>query len=313
MTDETLNQLNEITEISFKIAIIYNGLILLEIFKDINDNYLSQKKTFLEQLQILLEDEKEAYSFFESDLYQVEELLEFLQRKQNQDVSEKERLVQNRILNKLKAIELQCAIESKDEDCLEEFYADLFLDSDISIADLISIIEGLTLPMEDSLNRHFVSTLNEAIKNPCNYTLRRHLISAKYDFIYEHSGSIEQECLTQGFNYNLKMDLREETALPEIDPKTKSDYLKKYIKNKLLDMLIVCGSCTELDMAIPEIAWFKTYLLYLSDSDVEEIKTRVSDYYFQNDEIKETLQKALKDINVLRAIHNKKPNEKSTV
>ena len=77
-------------------------------------------------------------------------------------------------------------------------------------------------------------------------------------------------------------------------------------------MLIVCGSCADLDMAISEIDWFKTYLLYLSDADVEEIKTKLDGHYFQNEEIKAILLKTVKDINILRTIHSSSKQKSAT-
>ena len=313
---ELLQALEEISRLSFEIQIIYSRLTLLEVSKDITENYEQEKKLLLDSLALLLEEEKEAYKPLENDFYQTEYVQELLRKRFNDNVPPKYRLIQNRIFKKIESILNRQAIDLNDHDYLEvfleeEFYSDLFLDKDFSMDDIAAVVRDLTIPIDDSLARHYVSTINEDIKNPSNFDIRRHLINTKFEFVYEHSGSIEQECLSQRFNNNLKVALSDETLLPGIDPSVKRKYFNEYLRNKLLDMLIVCGSCTELDMAVPEICWFKTYLLYLSDEELLNIKQRVIDYNFQDNEIKDALLKAINDIKLHKKIHNKNSQNKT--
>ena len=305
---EFLQTMENISRLSFEIQVIYSKLTLLEVSKDITEDYDKQKKDLLDQLAILIDEETEYYAFFKEDFYLTEEALEFLRKGFKENVPEKYRLVQNRIIKKLESILLKGAIENEDEEYLEmfleeEFFATLFLDKGYDMDTLIPLIDKLHLPIKESLNRHFVSTLNEDIKNPSNFDIRRILINTKLDFIYEESSQIEQECLSQGFD-SLKINLSSETNLPDVDPKLKKDFFNKHLKDKLLDMLIVAGSCTEFEIALPEIIWFKTYLLYLDDTEIKDIEERLTDYTFQDQDIKEFLLKAIKDINLSKTVHN---------
>ena len=55
---ELLQALEEISRLSFEIQIIYSRLTLLEVSKDITENYEQEKKLLLDSLALLLEEEK---------------------------------------------------------------------------------------------------------------------------------------------------------------------------------------------------------------------------------------------------------------
>ena len=60
---EFLQTMENISRLSFEIQVIYSKLTLLEVSKDITEDYDKQKKDLLDQLAILIDEETEYYAY----------------------------------------------------------------------------------------------------------------------------------------------------------------------------------------------------------------------------------------------------------
>ena len=100
-TLEILTILEQITEITFRIQIVYSNLTLLEVSKDITSDYNNKKKDLLDSLSLLLKEEENAYEPFENNYELVNKALEIFYKNIKFNVPEKIILIQKRIQEKL--------------------------------------------------------------------------------------------------------------------------------------------------------------------------------------------------------------------
>lgn len=300
--------LEDIARITFELQIIYSRLTLLEVSKDIEPNYEKDKKELLDALAILKEEEKEAYKPLKEDYMTAVSALEKFCKLENDNVSEKLYLCQKRIKNNLTQIVYETGIYEENEDFIdsyleEEFYTHLFFDRNFSKEEMQTFIENVLPVINASISRHYISTINEDIKNPSNFNIKRLLINKKLDWIFEKGGSLEDEALANNFNI-LKMNLNEEISIPNIPESLKQEFINYEIKNKVFDMLSILAAFEDKEDVLEEIEWFKTYLLYLDEKAIENARLTILGYNFQNKEIKNILLRSITNANLLKRVHN---------
>ena len=166
-----------------------------------------------------------------------------------------------------------------------------------------TFIENVLPVINASISRHYISTINEDIKNPSNFNIKRLLINKKLDWIFEKGGSLEDEALANNFNI-LKMNLNEEISIPNIPESLKQEFINYEIKNKVFDMLSILAAFEDKEDVLEEIEWFKTYLLYLDEKAIENARLTILGYNFQNKEIKNILLRSITNANLLKRVHN---------
>ncbi len=299
--DNILELFEKISQITFDIKVAYSKLTLLEVSKDIEVNYNEDKKKLLDYLSIRLKDEEEAYEVFNSNeeaLYALEKIYKY----ENSKVPETYYLCQQRIKNKLKELVYKYGIEEQSDDFIEsyledEFFTYLLFDRNFSDEEMYTFIKDVLPILNYSTDRHFLHNINNDINNPDNLDIRRLLINKKLDWLFEHNGIIEKEALEHGFdNYNIS--LSEDTKMP-INDDLKHDLINFEVKNKIYDNLVNLGAVDDIELVLPELEWVKTYLLYLNDKEIQELKDYVVNYNFQDRSIKDR---------VINIINNNKNN-----
>lgn len=306
---EILSILEQIAKITYQIQIIYIRLTLLEVSRDIEDNYVSLKKQYLEELFLLKEQEDEAYKPLEADYTIVTSAIEVMNRFQGRDVSEKMESCQKRIFNRLQSIAFNCGIAESSTDLMEsfieeEFFATLYLDKGYSKEELLKLIDSLYPKINKSIAYQYLGTLNIALDNHNNFDIRRLLLNLKFDYLFQKGDIIESDFLRHNFN-SIPLSLNEELSRISIPEHLKQLYLDNKIKDIIIFTLLpILAAITDKEMGLEELIWFKTYILYLSKECLNDVKNTVSNYCFNYSEIKKLLLKTISDLDVIKKEHN---------
>ena len=293
-TLEILTILEQITEITFRIQIVYSNLTLLEVSKDITSDYNNKKKDLLDSLSLLLKEEENAYEPFENNYELVNKALEIFYKNIKFNVPEKIILIQKRIQEKLETIKsnigLTYEIDEELESYLEqEYYTNLFFDENYSLTDLIPVIRFFK-NFDYLLDTYYISLLNNSINEENDY--HRLLINAKLNYLFEAANDLEQNALNNGFDSITINNLNQN----EIDQNLIERYIETNIIDKINDLLAIFSSATNIDMVISEIYSFKAYLLCLNTKQIKELKDKITNYNFQNKELKSIILDSINSI-----------------
>lgn len=278
--EEVLEILNKIYGITIKIKRVYKQLLILQYFKKDNPNYDLLINYFINKLKTLLNLEDEAYFPFEENYLYTNTALSELIRIQNvQKTDETNRLILERIINKLSKIQINTMSQN-----IEVFINQLLslegvkyligrgLDEECSV----EIVLGYSKVLRDSMARRFVNIVNSDIDSIKSDSIKFVYLKRKYDKSFTISSEVEKDLISSQFT-TVKNDFDKDLETNfKLSKKGKARLISLQAEENLsqiLDSLITKNDPEELDELL---IYFKTYIHYLDEYGLMQMRKKIS-------------------------------------
>ena len=306
MDKDLLELLDEIARITFDIKAEYDRLPYLLTNKDYISNYENEIDKVIARLVELRIAEDKAYSLLENNFLFISQLVNYLERRRNDNMDETARLCFNRIKNNLHLLMFLEPIEEHDFTkavFMQDQKFQFLTSNGIDPQDAIIFTRKFTFLFETSVAYHFQMTLEEQAKN-ANTKEKAELLKIKLDSAFMTGNELEENFFTTKFE-TVKSSLNDSVANSfGIDPKIKDGYLDILafiiIQNKLilLSQLNPCSDTTKL------IFEFKTYILYISKTNLNTLKNIILNMQFTSNIIQSLLIQAIDSAEKRKRLHN---------
>ena len=302
--NELLEELEIMLKNTLNIQKVFDKLCSLEMIKDLSLNYDDIKTKLLVILKRLLDNENAALDFLK-DAEDIDDVLEVLYDEEDKCLSSISTPCLKRIRNYLSKLLLKRDIFLVDDEMLDEYLTNEFLtyvtiDRKFTRDEMLIFILQVLPNLNDSLIKHFMISIEEEIAKEKDYQQKRKLIKLKYNTLLAQGKGFEFEVL----NNQLHGNIANELSMPNVQIHLKEDLINFEIMNNLYNIIVVLSSIEEEDLALEELIWFKTYLIYLNDNMLKLIRDYLTNRHFQNESIKNKLFTYLDDLNNTKKLHN---------
>lgn len=278
--EEVLEILNRIYGITIKIKRVYKQLLILQYFKKDNPNYDLLINYFINKLKTLLNLEDEAYFPFEENYLYTNTALSELIRIQNvQKTDETNRLILERIINRLSKIQINTMsqnIEVFINQLLSLEGAKYLIGRGLDEESSVEIVLGYSKILRDSMARRFVNIVNSDIASIKSDSIKFVYLKRKYDKSFTISSEVEKDLISSQFT-TVKNDFDKdlETSF-KLSKKGKARLISLQAEENLsqiLDSLITKNDPEELDELL---IYFKTYIHYLDEYGLMQMRKKIS-------------------------------------
>lgn len=306
MDKDLLELLDEIARITFDIKAEYDRLPYLLTNKDYISNYENEIDKVIARLVELRIEEDKAYSLLENNLLFISQLVNYLERRRNDNMDETAGLCFNRIKNNLHLLMFLEPIEEHDftkavfmQDRKFQFLINNGIEPDAATL----FTRKFTFAFETSVAYHLQITIEEEFKK-ANVKERAELLKLKLDSSFIVGNELEEEFFNTRFE-PIKHSLSESISNSfGIDPKIKNDYLDILaltIIHKKLFLLASLNPCPDATKLLFE---FKTYILYISKDNLNVLKNNILKMQFASNTIQSLLIQAIDSAEKRKKLHN---------
>lgn len=304
MNDELIEEIEAIFKIDLNIKKAYNKLMTIDLLDGKIERFNEAKNDILTILKKLFDYENSTIDFL-VDSDEAMDALNYLNNFDSIFITDDFRLCKNRLRNYLSNKLLKTALEIQDEEFIDDYLINEFI-TYITITrqftkeEMIVLIENVLPKLNESLIKHFILTLNNDIKNETNYYNKKELLKLKYEFLLEKGKDVEISVLNNNLNVSLNNDL----SSINVDSSLKEELINFEVMNNLYNNVTILSSVTEKEIALEELIWFKTYILYIDENMLTTLKNYINDVNFQNNDIKLELIDNLNNVDKLKYMHN---------
>ncbi len=304
MNDELIEEIEAIFKIDLNIKKAYNKLMTIDLLDGKIERINEAKNDILTILKKLFDYENSTIDFL-VDSDEAMDALNYLNNFDSIFITDDFRLCKNRLRNYLSNKLLKTALEIQDEEFIDDYLINEFI-TYITITrqftkeEMIVLIENVLPKLNESLIKHFILTLNNDIKNETNYYNKKELLKLKYEFLLEKGKDVEISVLNNNLNASLNNDL----SSINVDSSLKQELINFEVMNNLYNNVTILSSVTEKEIALEELIWFKTYILYIDENMLTTLKNYINDVNFQNNDIKLELIDNLNNVDKLKYMHN---------
>ncbi len=304
MNDELIEEIEAIFKIDLNIKKAYNKLMTIDLLDGKIERFNEAKNDILTILKKLFDYENSTIDFL-VDSDEAMDALNYLNNFDSIFITDDFRLCKNRLRNYLSNKLLKTALEIQDEEFIDDYLINEFI-TYITITrqftkeEMIVLIENVLPKLNESLIKHFILTLNNDIKNETNYYNKKELLKLKYEFLLEKGKDVEISVLNNNLNASLNNDL----SSINVDSSLKQELINFEVMNNLYNNVTILSSVTEKEIALEELIWFKTYILYIDENMLTTLKNYINDVNFQNNDVKLELIDNLNNVDKLKHMHN---------
>ncbi len=303
----------EIFEVTIAIKTIYDELYKLLTNIDTPD-FETKLRNLLYNLSILKIEEGDLYDYVEKLPLDLIKEIDRISKLLDTPLDEMNRLAYRRILNNLESI-----LMLSDETFLalgENYFNNnrqyqFLLDNGVDKDDAISFFTRFKYNFEKSISYRYTTIINEQIKDEKNPRHKDKLIKIKLDTTFVRGNEIEDDLISSSFT-TVKNDLAKEME-PNygIDPLLKKDY------QNITALLALHHNIEKLrNLKLPNpyfdelLIEFKTFLLYISDENIQIFAKNLSKTVFKTPTIKGILFECIKNLKEDKKIHYQDSEQK---
>ena len=176
-------------------------------------------------------------------------------------------------------------------------------------SEAISFFQRFQFNFEKSISYRYTTILNESISQSNTREKRNELIRIKLDTVFVQGNEIEEDLLKNRFT-TVTNDLASEMA-PSfgIDQHLKDDFKELYTLNSIYNNLKVLINQRPSYYSLQLVLEFKTFILYLTDKSISDLKKHILSLSFLSNRIKGALISILNNQKEDKKIHNQDNNK----
>lgn len=314
MNENLISLLDEIARITFQIYSAYNHIIYTEVNEEYLDDYDDRINMLNNKLANLRIEEDKLYALIEDNPGAVAVLINYLNQNENDKMNDEARLCFMRIKNNLEILLylspidiLKVGINVFKNDPKHIFLINNGVDED----DAIEFAGKFRFSFEKSTSFRYVTFVNYMIGTAKNLKEKAALLKMKFELAFTSGNEVEEELMSHHFK-TVKNNLSEEIQNNYgIDPLLKRDYLNMIAMERILHNLSFLSSLVPSISATKLLIEFKTLILYLDNTNIENLKKIIKSLLFNSEIIKMLLLEAISLNEDNKKMHDTDSNQKS--